>query len=233
MTLISEPKKQLEEDLNKIYGSYTSGQQWIKTPVFTKELYKKHGLQVGKNQGENYKNDLSTYGELTFKGLEIIIRRFREHFNENSVFYDLGSGYGKVVSHVALRTDTDKSIGVEYDQGRVDDSLELIEKIKFPRATPRIIQGDILDQDYSDATIVYFDNTMYHKHFLVKLINEMLPKGCLLIYKNYGLEIGDRFIKVETSYSSNHKYSNLKETDRLAWEWWFSRASYRIIGEVI
>ena len=45
----------------------------------------------------------SIYGEVTHRGVENILAAGRQYFDDpNGVFYDLGSGTGKLISHVAL-----------------------------------------------------------------------------------------------------------------------------------
>ena len=38
-----------------------------------------------------------TYGEATQKGVESLVKFFKDYFNQIPLFYDLGSGLGKMV----------------------------------------------------------------------------------------------------------------------------------------
>lgn len=232
MGLVWEPKEELEKELNKVYGSHTNGREWADVGDFSKELYEKHSIDVPSREiDENLDFNLSVYGELTFSGFEIILKKFHNHFNKDAVFYDLGSGFGKVISHASIRTDIKKSIGIEYDPKKAKKSKKMIERVKFPRSVPEVIQGDIFEQDLSDATVVYIDNTQFHPEFLKKLANEMLSKGCLFLYKHWGWMTGDRFFETETTYSKNVKYESEVTRHRRLYKFWYSQCSYRIIGE--
>ena len=232
MTLISEPKEEIEKELTKVYNSFMDPVSWGSGEDFTKDLLTKWKVSqdemINPLLGGAY--GAFTYGEITFTGVEKFLHKFHEKFNKDAVFYDLGSGFGKVANHIALRTTVKKSIGVEYDQYRVEKSRQLIEKVEFHSTIPEIIHGDIFDQDYSDATIVYFDNTAYSVDFLKKVIEDLLPKGCLFLYQYYGWMTGDSFIRTETTYSP--KFNEASDMENLpVRQWWYSNCSYRIIGE--
>ena len=165
-----------------------------------------------------------TYGEITRKGAETLMEKFAPYFeNTDGVFYDMGCGFGRLISHVALRTKMKKIQGFEFDPERAKWGRENINNINFPEASPEIIIGDMFKQDMSDATIVYFDNTMYPERILE--LSKVLPKGCLLIYKAGGHQTGDCFFSLETTYNCSDKKRSLSA---LA-EFWYKRASWRII----
>lgn len=127
-----------------------------------------HSVQEGLEN--NYSEDVATngvgrYSELTRNGVENMILVLRKYFeNDNGVFYDLGSGTGKLATHVALGTNISKVYGYEYDPIRYKKSIKLLESIDFPNAKPKFINGNFFDYDLSDATIIYFDNTMFYDY---------------------------------------------------------------------
>ena len=129
------------------------------------------------------------YGECTMWGVEGIIGEFKDYFYDpDGVFYDLGCGMGKLVSHVALGCSFSKVCGIELDGLRYSKAKELVESINFPYAKPELIKGDFYNHDYSDATVLYFDNTMFtenmknDKELVIKLFRTIRP-GVLIISK--------------------------------------------------
>ena len=59
------------------------------------------------------------YGEITKVGGDGIVNHFKEHFNEDTVFYDLGCGTGKLVAHIGLQYNVKKSCGIELSKERM------------------------------------------------------------------------------------------------------------------
>lgn len=66
--------------------------------------------------------------------------------------YDLGSGDGRIVIMAAQKFHAE-AVGVEIDSKMVKQSLERIRKFGLEK-TARIVQGDLLDQNYSSADVV-------------------------------------------------------------------------------
>ena len=123
------------------------------------------------------------YGETTQKGVDGIVNHFKDHFNENTVFYDLGCGLGKMVAHIGIQYKVKKSCGVELSKERLKAAYDIKEKYCKDDTTISYIEGDFYKMDLSDATVVYFDNTaMFQKEFIINLYNK-LPKGCLFLYR--------------------------------------------------
>jgi len=149
----------------------------------------------------------STYGELTAAGASSIISKFHSRFMDpEGVFYDLGCGLGRMVCHVSLLTNVKKSCGVEMCPNRFKKAKEIATSLgEFPASTPTFINGNFLEQDYSDATVVYIDNTMYTTEILCKVI-EIIPDDCILIYQGGWIPRGDPFFQVETTYNRRKKF---------------------------
>jgi hypothetical protein len=123
------------------------------------------------------------YGEIPFESVQVLIEDLK--LTEDDVVYDLGSGLGKFIYHVYLMTPARKSIGIELSEGRLKKSKE-IEKpgvkvynsvIKFenemrkmfdkpllPKVAGKMfkyIHGNFLEEDMSDATVVYTCSTCF------------------------------------------------------------------------
>jgi SAM-dependent methyltransferase len=80
----------------------------------------------------------------------------RLDFNKNEVFYDLGSGYGRVPLYFAITTKLNKIKGIELIEKRVNecnrvrDSLEL-NQVEFVKANAK-------EYDFSDGDIFFMFN---------------------------------------------------------------------------
>ena len=123
------------------------------------------------------------YGEMTRFGADRIIKTFPTRFtNRKGVFYDLGSGNGRLVMHVSLKSRLSRVVGVEYYEERVARAKSVSSKIDYPHVAPEFIQGNIFDMDFSDATIVYCDTTVitFAKQVNKQLVPK-LPSGCMVI----------------------------------------------------
>ena len=68
--------------------------------------------------------DAGVYGELTQKGGDQIVKKFKKHFNKDTIFYDLGSGLGKTVLHYGLQYGIKKSVGIEYSKERHQAAID-------------------------------------------------------------------------------------------------------------
>ena len=66
--------------------------------------------------------------------------------------YDLGSGDGRIVIMAAKKFDADAT-GVEFDADLYRQSSERIKALGLEKKA-RIIHGDIMAQDYSDANVI-------------------------------------------------------------------------------
>lgn len=122
------------------------------------------------------------YGEITRKGVDLLVQFFNEHFNKETVFYDIGSGFSKMVFHIALQYNVKKSVGIEYSKERHEGAMFLKERYVNDVENVEIICGDFSKQDISDATVVYADNTVFSDELTKKLF-DMLPIGCLFLFK--------------------------------------------------
>lgn len=120
-----------------------------------------------------------TYGEITPKGLEQLIEYFKENLAKYDVFYDLGSGIGKVATQVALTTPA-RAVGVELSPTRHaiahDIRHELIREnyLKHPNKL-RFVEGNILDANLNDASVIFMCSTCFSDE-LMKKITEKIYK---------------------------------------------------------
>ena len=124
------------------------------------------------------------YGEVTQKSTNAIVNHFKDYFNENTVFYDLGCGLGKMVAHVGLQYNPKKSCGVELSTERINCAKDIKEKYCKDNDKISFIEDDFFSIDFSDATVVYCDDTAMSQEVTKKIIDN-LPKGCLFIFRKY------------------------------------------------
>jgi SAM-dependent methyltransferase len=149
------------------------------------EIYS--GLNAFKATNED-RNEVSKaggapiYGEILPSSVHLLARYFK--IKENDVFYDLGSGNGKVAMQIYLYTPAKKSVGVELSLQRHQQALEarkrcLSKKLAKSDKTLDYVQGDILKADISDATLIYMCSTCYTPRMMKILQSkvENLPKG--------------------------------------------------------
>lgn len=174
-----------------------------------KEIYDFNPYQKGfKNETffDEKKVGSPIYGEITQKGTETIIKKFSEHFNENTVFYDLGSGLGKMVSHIGIACGC-KSIGIEYSKERHNGALTIKDKLLSDYESISFKNGNVLDFDISDATVVYIDNTVFPEEVTMKMY-ESLSSGCLVLYK-LKLKLEGENVEPEDTVDRTYNQGNL------------------------
>lgn len=238
--LVSEPKEEIQEKLKTLYieNGYTTDfyidvsedNNWNELEEKVNNNHLSHlpnGKTIKERFGENHK--LHLYGEVTFKGVEILLRKFEKYFNKDAVFYDLGSGFGKMVNHVSMRTNIKKSCGIEYSKKRTKEAKKLSKKINNENNVV-LLEADIFEADLSDATIVYWDNTAWPLAMLVE-VEKKLPKGCLFIFKQGAIMTGDRWLLLETNYNIDIRAGEEQKIESwLVWEYWQKRACWKIVG---
>jgi protein-L-isoaspartate O-methyltransferase len=97
--------------------------------------------------------------------------------------YDLGSGDGRIVIMAAKKFKAN-AIGVEFDDSLWKQSSERIAKLGLS-ATARIIHGDLMVQDYSDADLltVYLHPVSNDK--VTPLLEKQLKKGTRIVAHDF------------------------------------------------
>lgn len=74
------------------------------------------------------------------------------HITSRDVFYDLGSGYGRVPLYVGLATGAEAR-GIEILSERVTAAEQAATRLGLDNV--RFTEGNVLDQDFSDGTVFY------------------------------------------------------------------------------
>lgn len=98
--------------------------------------------------------------------------------------YDLGSGDGRIVIMAAQRFHAD-AVGVEIDAKIAKQSVDRIRKLGLEK-TARIVQGDLLQQNYSSAdviTVYLMPDAMDDK--VQPLLDRQLKKGARVVAHDF------------------------------------------------
>jgi hypothetical protein len=138
--------------------------------------------EPGEKEAGEKKKVYLTYGEMLYPSVSKIINYLGD-INENDVFYDLGSGIGKVGLQFFLRSPVKKARGIEYSATRNKYAEQVYAQVQkeFPELVAgRIldcINGNFLEQDISDATIIYACSTCYSEELLAD-IGKMIDAQC-------------------------------------------------------
>ena len=106
-----------------------------------------------------------TYGEIDFLSFIALISLAKP--DQNTVFYDLGSGTGKAVVALAMVFNIEKSCGIELfnvlhttallQQQRLQQQTDYQDKAN----TLHFINEDFLHMDFSDATLIFINATAF------------------------------------------------------------------------
>ena len=160
------------ENLEKIYQPVT--ERNIKLEQEEKKYKAKNALQ-------------SLYGEITEKGVNQLIENLRDnnYINRPLSFVDVGSGYGKMVFHMAMFDDIKKSKGIEFLKSKFKYSVDLLKSLSssFPIHKIKLMFGDVLDVKELDEDIVYHNSISWSNKHLNHLIN-ITKVGCIHISTN-------------------------------------------------
>lgn len=156
------------------------------------------------------------YGEITFDGVEKMLKLFP--IGPNDVVYDLGSGVGKFVAQVYLRTTAKRVVGIELAKNRHERAVIAKERIKKMRPDlyldqMQFIEANFLEMDIKDATFIYIANTMFSVEFMdniCKVLTELPNKVRLVLLKPFSKKCG-RYRKISEQL---FQVSWLKRGDR-------------------
>ena len=167
------------------HAMWNSPKKTQKIKSFLEELYQPiNGYTLTKGESEHIKDlgGAPTYGEITFDSADYLFGELK--LNSNDVFYDLGSGVGKTVLQAFLTTPFKKSVGVELSHTRHTYASTMLNKLlkEELRTQNRILEyreGNFLDTDFSDATIIYMCSVCYPDELMRAITNKIiaLPAG--------------------------------------------------------
>lgn len=131
------------------------------------------GFTISKADNERVKKSKGSpvYGEIRHTALNKLLDYLG--LTKHDIFYDLGSGVGKVILQTLLATPVDQAIGVELSLERFHDS-----ELALKRAEDfcpgignrgRFLNQDLLTIDLSKATVIYTCSTAFSESFMRKV----------------------------------------------------------------
>jgi SAM-dependent methyltransferase len=140
------------------------------------------GFEIPKNDTALIRQSKGSpiYGEINHQALNKLIDYLA--LTENDVFYDLGSGVGKVVLHVAMCSPVKKAVGVELSLARFHDARNALTRALdfMPELKKRVdfVHDDLQNVDLKKASVIYSCSTAFSQKFMNLLVKN------LAIYKH-------------------------------------------------
>ena len=211
MTILNTIKIWNWKRRNRLYHHLNALQQ-ISTDI--------NGFQLSKQARLQYDAMDYVYGEIdniAFAALLSLVQT-----NNDTVFYDLGSGSGKTVMLYAMLFPQQKSCGIElFDTlhqaaliqkrrlGCLPDYQDIASKITY-------IQDNFLNVDLNDATVIYINSTSYfgdtwtilnHKLSALPNCTTIITTSKPLITPTYKVA---KITRVQMSWGIVHAYIHVK-----------------------
>lgn len=105
------------------------------------------------------------------------------NLSSGDVFYDLGSGYGRVVRFAVTKWRVKKAIGIEYDGDRFCVARTIAKRELTRNQLKKIdfLCIDIVKSDFSDATVIYDGHEEDKEE--IKIYNKVLKNRRVKIVK--------------------------------------------------
>ena len=118
------------------------------------------------------KLESTVYGEITYEGMRLLAEKLA--LTSNDVFYDLGSGMGKLVSYLHLTTPVQKSIGIEMVGQRHSIALGVQEELRLAgllnqRRELTFIHNNMRLEDFKGATVIYMSSLCFSDELMEAL----------------------------------------------------------------
>ena len=136
-------------------------------------------------------DDKLIYGEITKSGVDTLLKEIkkRKSITPDDIFYDIGSGNGKLPIHIALISEFSKVKGIEisdirymYSNHILKNTIDSLDNIEF-------INDDVRNIDISDATVIFINDVLFSEED-VEHIFEKASKGTHIIsFKNKSNDI--------------------------------------------
>lgn len=126
------------------------------------------------------------YGEILHSSLKILLDDLK--VKNSDVFYDLGSGTGKVTLQAYLDYPFKKAVGIELSPTRCQHSINAKSHLEQQLAIESNRKLDfknenILNYDINDATIIFMCSTCFPQELMISLTQKLskLKKGLKLL----------------------------------------------------
>jgi predicted RNA methylase len=128
------------------------------------------------------KNKLAIFFPSSKKIIEVVLD-FAD-IKKNDVFYDLGSGDGRILIEAAKKNI--KIVGIEQNKFLNWIARRKIERLKLKNV--EIIEGDIFNQNLSKATVIVAYLSISVVHRLQKKIEKEVKKGTRIILVDHSFK---------------------------------------------
>ena len=131
------------------------------------------GFEIPKQDEQKVRSSKGSpiYGEITVTSTNRLLSHLK--LTNKDIFYDLGSGVGKVILFAGLFTPVKKAVGVELSKVRHQDSLLALDRAQaFDQSlTQRCLfkNANFMDLDLQKASIIYSCSTAFSLGFMSKL----------------------------------------------------------------
>lgn len=117
-----------------------------------------------------------TYGEVVYDTVRYLIQELKP--TSRDVFYDLGSGVGKMVVQMYLESPVKKSCGIELSATRHACAEGVKAELKSQKLLDKkralvFIKGDFLQQNFSDATIVFMNSLCFSEEVMRSILKKL------------------------------------------------------------
>lgn len=170
--------------------------------------------QITNDERPLFPEHTATYGEMDPRGIDTLLRNLGG-LNNSDVFFDLGSGLGKVVLQVFLSSSASRCVGVELSTARfrfADEALKILRHrfssldVAFQGRSLEFEQEDVLKADFSKATVIWLGSLAFTGKLMAgiaKRILETVEGRCTIVsmleFPKEALSKGDRkLVKRET-----------------------------------
>lgn len=127
----------------------------------------------------------STYGEIMPAALDHLIDALEPE--PEDVFFDLGSGLGKVILQVAMTVQVEQCIGIELVESRHREAMAALARARaagyLRTEDVRFRKADILRARLTGATILYTCSTAFPEGFMMRVAERVanLAEGVRLV----------------------------------------------------
>lgn len=115
------------------------------------------------------------YGEINQQALNYLLDYLK--LGPHDIFYDLGSGVGKVVMQTALRTSVHKAFGIELSSARYQEAQVALERARQldSQLNTRIkfMNEDLLHTNLSKASVIYTCSTAFSQEFMKRVTHRL------------------------------------------------------------
>jgi SAM-dependent methyltransferase len=127
-------------------------------------------------------DDKLIYGEIKKSGVDTLLKEIkkRKSITSDDVFYDIGSGNGKLPIHIALISEFSKVKGIEISDIRYQYSKHILLENNINVNNIEFINDDVRNIDISDATVIFINDVLFSEED-VEHIFEKASKGTHII----------------------------------------------------